>query len=351
MLFRNAKSVVGLDIGSSSVKAVGLKPAGKGFRVTHFGEAPLPPDAIVDGNIVDSMAVAEVIRHIFESQKIRAKKVAASLSGNAVIVKRISVPAMTERELADSIYWEAEQYIPFDIQDVTLDHQVIPNDTAPTANGTMDVLLVAAKNDRIADYTNVIAQAGRVPAVLDVDAFALQNAYEANYGVDEGRVVLLMDAGASSVNINFVRGSQSLFTRDISMGGNDYTDALQRALDLPQAAAEEVKKGESRGGVTPDEARPVLDSVSESVMLEIQKTFDFFKATGASDHLDQVMVSGGACRLEGLSAMLEEQFETPVAILDPFRQVLVDERKPGQGRDQGWSGGHDRRRAGVTACG
>jgi type IV pilus assembly protein PilM len=327
VLFRNAKSVIGLDIGSSAIKAIELKPLGRGFKVASFGTVPVPPESIVDGNILDSIAVAEAIRHVLESQKMRTKEVATSLSGNAVIVKRIAVPAMTEAELADSIYWEAEQYIPFDIQDVTLDYQVIRNGKPPTASGTMDVLLVAAKNEKIADYTNVIAQAGRVPVVLDIDAFALQNAYELNYDVDESRVVLLLDAGASSININVVRGTQSLFTRDISMGGNDYDEALERELSLPRASAEEVKKGEALGGVTPEQTRPVLDSVTENVMLEIQKTFDFFKATGASDHLDQIMLSGGASQLVGLAGVLEERFETPVMTLDPFRHVTVDERK------------------------
>ena len=329
MLFRTAKSVVGLDIGSSAVKAIELKPAGRGYKVTHFGTAPVPPDCIVDGNILDATSVAEAIRHVLDSQRIKTKHVVTSLSGNAVIVKKISVPVMTAEELAESIYWEAEQYIPFDIQDVSLDYQILSNGAPRTGGGTMDVLLVAAKNDKVADYTNVIAQAGRVPLVIDVDAFALQNAYEVNYGVDDGRVVLLLDAGASSININVVHGAQSLFTRDISLGGNDYTEALQRELSLPAASAEEVKKGEAFGGVSPEEARPVLDGVSENVMLEIQKTVDFFKASGASDHFDQIVMSGGASRMPGLGAMLEARFETPVSTFDPFRQVVVDERKPG----------------------
>ena len=183
-LTKKSKAVVGLDIGSSAVKAVELKPAGKGFRVSAFATEPVPPDSIVDGAIIDGAAVADAIRRLFENKAFKTKEVAASLSGNAVIVKKISLPVMTEAELAESIYWEAEQYIPFDIQDVNLDYQILDPGTGPDSKGTMDVLLVAAKKEKIADYTGVIAQAGRTPVVVDVDAFALQNAYEVNYGHD-----------------------------------------------------------------------------------------------------------------------------------------------------------------------
>src|SRR6188508_2715300 len=212
-MFGKSKSVIGLDIGSSAVKAVELKPAGKGFRVAAYGEEPVPADAIVDGAIIDAAAVAEAIRQVFERNKaFKGKDVCASLSGNAVIVKKITLPVMTENELSESIYWEAEQYIPFDIQDVNLDYQILDPGTAAEAKGTMEVLLVAAKKEKIADYTSVIAQAGRVPVVVDVDAFALQNAYEVNYAPDAGSVVVLLNAGASAININILSGDQSLFT-------------------------------------------------------------------------------------------------------------------------------------------
>src|SRR4249919_1361960 len=218
-----SKAVVGLDIGSSAVKAIELKPSGKGFKVTAFGIEPIPPDSIVDGAIIDGTAVADAIRRLFENKAFKTKEVAASLSGNAVIVKKISLPVMTDTELAESIYWEAEQYIPFDIQDVNLDYQILDPGTGPDSKGTMDVLLVAAKKDKIADYTGVIVQAARVPAVVDVDAFALQNAYEVNYGLEPDAVVVLLNAGASATNINILHGDQSVFTRDISTGGNAYT--------------------------------------------------------------------------------------------------------------------------------
>jgi len=324
-VFRRAKSLVGLDIGSSAVKAVELKPVGRGYRVAAYGSEPLPPDSIVDGAIIDGAAVADAIRRLFDGRGIRTQDVAASLSGNAVIVKKITLPVMTEAELAESIYWEAEQYIPFDIQDVNLDYQVLEGGT--NGNATMEVLLVAAKKEKIADYTGVIAQAGRTAVVIDVDAFALQNAYEVNYGTEPGSVIVLLNAGASATNINILSGEQSVFTRDVSIGGNAYTEALQRELSLPSQVADQLKRGEVVDGVSFEDARPVLRAVTENVMLEIQKTFDFFKATASSDRINRIVVSGGASRAEGFTEILAERFGAPVEAFDPFKRVTFDARK------------------------
>jgi len=325
-VFRKAKSLVGLDIGSSAVKAVELKPAGKGFKVAAFGSEAVPPDSIVDGAIIDGGAVAEAIRRLLTAGAIKTKEVAASLSGNAVIVKKITLPIMSETELGESIYWEAEQYIPFDIQDVNLDYQILDKGT-DSGKGTMDVLLVAAKKEKIADYTGVIAQAGRSAVVVDVDAFALQNAYEVNYGIEASAVVALLNAGASATNINILNGDQSVFTRDISIGGNAYTEALQKELNLPFDLADQLKRGEAVDGVTFEDARPVLRAVTENVMLEIQKTFDFFKTTASSDRIDRIMLSGGASRAEGFTELLSERFDAPVEGLDPFKRVAFDAKK------------------------
>jgi type IV pilus assembly protein PilM len=334
LLFRRTKGLVGLDIGSSAVKAIELKPAGKGFKVGAIGVEPIPPDSIVDGAIIDSGAVADAIRRLFSNKQFKAKDVAASLSGNSVIVKKITLPVMSEQELSESIYWEAEQYIPFDIQDVNLDYEILDPGTGAESQGAMEVLLVAAKKDKIADYTGVITQAGRTPVVVDVDAFALQNAYEANYGFEASQVVVLLNAGASAININILTGGQSVFTRDVSMGGNAFTEAVQKELNLPFEAAEDVKKGQSVDGVTYDDARPVLKAMTDNVLLEVEKTFDFFKATAASDHIDRIVLSGGASRVEGFVDALRERFDTAVEAFDPFRQVTFDAKKLGRAPEE-----------------
>jgi type IV pilus assembly protein PilM len=324
---KKSRSVVGLDIGSSAVKAVELKASGKGYRVAAFATEPVPPDSIVDGAIIDSAAVADAIKRVFQSKAFKTKDVAASLSGSAVIVKKISLPVMTPAELDESIYWEAEQYIPFDIQDVNLDYQILDAGVNDDAKGTMEVLLVAAKKEKIADYTSVIGQAGRTPVVVDVDAFALQNAYELNYGFENGSVVVLLNAGASAININIVANEQSVFTRDVSLGGNAYTEAVQRELNLPFESAELLKKGTPVDGATFEDAVPVLHAMTENVMVEVQKTFDFFKGTAATERIDHIMLSGGASRVDGFADALQHRFGTSVEMFDPFRKVTLDPKK------------------------
>ncbi len=326
-MFGRSKALVGLDIGSSAVKAIELKAAGRNFRVVAYGTHPIAPDSIVDGAIIDGASVADAIRRAFENGHIKTNEVAASLSGNAVIVKKISLPVMTEAELADSIQWEAEQYVPFDIQDVNLDYQIL--DAGGDGRGTMDVLLVAAKKEKIADYTGVISQAGRTPIVVDVDAFAMQNAFEANYDIEPGRVTALMNVGASAININIVMGTTSLFTRDISIGGNAYTEAIQRELNLPFDAAEQVKRGSPMNGSSIEEVAPVLQAVTENVLLETQKTFDFFKATASADRIDRVLICGGGSRLPGFPEAVGERFAAPVEPFSPFLRIAFDSQKLG----------------------
>jgi type IV pilus assembly protein PilM len=322
VLFNRSKPVVGLDIGSSAVKAIELKRSGKGYKVTAIGIEPLPPDSIVDGAIIDAGVVTDAVRRLLQSPRFKAKDVAASLSGSSVIVKKISLPVMTDSDLAESIHWEAEQYIPFDIQDVNLDYQIL---TPPAErNGTMDVMLVAAKKDKIADYTGVVSAVGKTPVVVDVDAFALQNAFEVNYPEDQSKVVALVNAGASAININLVSGGASLFTRDVSIGGNSFTEAVQKELGLPFEGAEDAKRGLPVDGVRADDIGPVLQAVMENVLLEIERTFDFYKATAANDRIDKVMVSGGTSLVEHFGTALRERLGTEVDRFDPFKSIPID---------------------------
>ena len=325
-LFGKSKGLVGVDIGSSAIKVVELKPGGKGgneYQLTNLGLEPLPPEAIVDGAIMDSGAVIDAIQRLFTAQKIKTNDVATSVSGNAVIVKKISLPQMTTEELAESIHWEAEQYIPFDIQDVSLDYEVVEGGGS---GGNMDVLLVAVKKDKIGDYTSAISQAGKNPAIVDVDVFALQNCYEVNYGIDAGRVVALLNVGASIMNINITKGATSIFNRDIAVGGNQYTDAIQKDLNLSFDQAEALKKGAQVEGANPDNLQPILQAVSENIALEIQKTFDFFKATSSEDRIDRIFLSGGTAKVKGLQELLADRFDAGVELLNPFNSVTYNPR-------------------------
>jgi type IV pilus assembly protein PilM len=250
--------------------------------------------------------------------------VATSISGPSVIVKKISLPVQSDEELKESIRWEAEQYIPFDISDVNLDHQVIGENAS---TGNLEVLLVAVKKEKITDHTSVISMAGKNPVIVDVDAFALQNAYEVNYQPSGRATVALLDIGASIMTITIVAGTEFLFTRDVGVGGHQYTDFLQKEFNLNFTQAEELKRGEPTEGIEPAETRHVLDSVTEILLLEIQKTFDFFKSTTTVDHIDRMLVAGGAAHTPGLIEALSKKFQIPAEKFDSFKNVSFDPKK------------------------
>jgi type IV pilus assembly protein PilM len=247
------------------------------------------------------------------------------LSGNSVIVKKISLPEMSEAELEESIHWEAEQYIPFDIDDVNLDFQIIEGGSSE--EGKMDVLLVAAKKDKIDDYTDLVIQAGLQPVVVDLDAFALQNAYEISYEVVPGRNVALVNIGAGFTNISVLRNGMTSFTRDISIGGNHYTDAIQKEFGMSADQAERVKTGQEQHGADPESVRRVMDAVSENIAVEIQRSFDFFRASTADQEINQIILSGGSARVKHLDNFLGQRLKIEVQINDPFQNVKFNPKK------------------------
>jgi type IV pilus assembly protein PilM len=316
------KALVGLDIGSSSIKEVELKSTKQGYELVSYALESLAQDTVVDGAIMDAPLVAGAISQIFETQSVKTKNVATSVSGHSVIVKRVTLPMMTEEELYDRIQSEASQHIPFDIADVNLDYQLLDS-----IEGQMDVLLVAVKKDKILNHTNVLAQAGKNSMIVDIDAFALQNCFEVNYDPDPGQTIALLNVGASVMNINIIHGGFPLFTRDVSVGGNQYTDALQKELDLSFEDAERLKKGEAIAGVAEEHRATILRSVTDVLILEIQKTFDFFRATASGASIQRIVVAGGSARVPGLSDVLKDEFAVPVEEMYPFRKIVINPSK------------------------
>ncbi|HYX26543.1 MAG TPA: type IV pilus assembly protein PilM [Thermoanaerobaculia bacterium] len=324
MLFSRAKKgVVGLDIGSSAIKLVELRERKGEFHLQRLGIEPLSPEAIVDGSIMDSSLVVDAIHRLNDQTKVKGTNYATSLSGHSVIIKKIQLPAMTEDELASSIQWEAEQYIPFDINDVRLDYVVLTEGEPGRDN--MEVLLVAVKRDKVNDYVSVISQTGKQPALVDVDAFAVQNAYEVSYELDPRKVVALINLGAGVTNINVLARGTTVFWRDISFGGNQFTEALQREFNLSFAQAEGLKQGESVDRYSPADARPVLDAVSAEMASEIRKTFDFFSATSSEGPVDELMLAGGCALTPNLQQVLRERFQVPTELMNPLRRIQYKE--------------------------
>jgi len=326
--FGKGKQLIGLDIGTSAVKAVVLKDHYKTFQLQALGIEPLPPEVIVDGAVMDSAIVIEAIQKILGTQKIRLKNAAISVSGHAVIVKKITLPKMSQEELSDSIHWEAEQYIPFDIEDVNIDFHIFDRPSGSDST-EMDVILVAVKKDKVNDYTNLVRQAGLNPVIVDVDGFALSNQYEVNYGVEPDKITALIDIGAGVMNINIMQGEMHMLYRDISIGGNQFTDAIQKELNVSFDQAERLKMGEVIEGISHDAANDCINSVAEDISHEIQRSFDYFKATSSIPTIDKVVLTGGCGKIRGggIAKFLQDSLNIEVVVGNPFNNISFNEKK------------------------
>jgi type IV pilus assembly protein PilM len=321
-----SKLTLGLDIGSSSVKLVQLKDLRKDkYQLEAYGVAQLPPEAIVDGALMNSTAIVEAIKQLISQYKLKNKDVAIGVSGHSVIIKKIAMPRMTQEELEDTIQFEAEQYIPFDVKDVNIDVQILTPPDVDTGTGQMDVLLVAAKKDMINDYTSVVSEAGLNPVVVDVDAFAVQNSFEVNYDVSKTETVVLVNAGASVVNINVIANGFTTFTRDVTMGGNQFTEEIQKQLNVSYDEAEKLKVGGDSAldsdSVVPQEVERVIQGVADQMAGEIQRSLDFYTATAADSHIARLYLSGGTAKIPALFRVIEQRVNVPVEILNPFKNI------------------------------
>ncbi len=324
MFFGKPKDIIGLDIGSSSVKLVKLKESGKSFQLEKFGIQPLATELIVDGTIMDAGMVIDAIKALLAEQKIKTKTAAISVSGNAVIVKKITLPAMSEDELAESIKWEAEQYIPFDINDVNVDFQILGSAQGAEGQPQINVVLVAVKKDKLNDYTALVTEAGLDPLVVDIDAFAIENMYGINYDAGHGEITALINIGASIMNINILKDGTFAFARDISIGGNRYTETIQKELGLSYEEAEKAKKGEAVEGVQADDSQRVINTVSAELASEITRSFDFFRTTSAHENIDKIFISGGCAMLNGLAPFLSDKLGIGVELANPFKNIKIN---------------------------
>jgi type IV pilus assembly protein PilM len=317
------RQLVGLDIGSSSIKLVQLKQSKGRYFLQRAGVKALEPEVIVDGTVMDEGRVVSAIREVFEESKVKNKLVAISISGHAVIVKKISLPPMPDEELEGQVKLAAEQYIPFDINEVNIDFHVLPPDPGGDRQGDMSVILVAAKKDKINELTELVKGAGLTPMVMDVDAFAIENMHAINYPMAIDETTALVNIGASVMNVNIIRGGASLFTRDIPLGGNRYTEAIQREMGMSYEEAEESKKGERTSDSSSAPLGNVIDSVNGEVASEIARTVDYFKSSMANTDLDRMLVCGGVAKARGLIQHLSDRIQTPVEVADPFAEIDV----------------------------
>lgn len=325
MFLRN-KPLVAIDIGSHSIKLIKLKKSGKTYHLQNFGVMPLPPGSIVDGTVMDAGSIVEGIRKLVRIEKIKVKDIVTSIAGQSVVVKKIRMPQMTEKELTESIPWEAEQHIPFEISEVNIDFQIIPSHLGDSVaiDNQMDVLLIAARKSKIEDHISLLNEAGLNPVIVDADVFALENEYQLNLDKEDERgVVALVDIGASIMNINILQDGVTLFQRDISTGGNRYTSVFKQEFGLDYEEAEALKMGV---GLTSersaDRVLSLLMSVSEELCEELQRSLEFFRTTVAETTIDKMVLSGGCARIKGLDELFTRRLGLSVELADAFSNIV-----------------------------
>jgi type IV pilus assembly protein PilM len=317
--FFNKKKIVGVDIGSSSIKIAELDVSAKKSSLIAFGIAPVPPQSFSGGEIINTQAIGESIRQLVAQIKTKRKDAATGLGGTSVIVKRISIPRMEEKLIQEQIRWEAEQYIPYDINEVNLGFEILKKSAGPSEN--MDILLIAAVQSHVIKYAESLALAGLQCSILDVAGFALVNCFKANYGDMAGQSIGLVNIGASATTIVVLENSEAVFCRDIPVGGLNYTMDLQKSLNVSQEEAESIKLSFSLGQNAPAEAASIVQNTHDIICDEIKASFDFFANTAKSQGVRRCFVTGGGSKTRGLLERISKA--VPSERLDPFFNLKI----------------------------
>ena len=317
MLF-GSKKIVGLDIGSSSIKMAELEVGMKGAKLLSFGMIPTPAASVNNGDISDPQSLSVAIKSLGNDIRTRRKVVSTALFGTAVIVKRISIPRVDLKLVPEQIKWEAEQYIPFDLNSIVLSYHLI-NPKGTTDN--LDILLIAAQKEVVNGYTSSVNSAGFQIGVLDVSGFALANAFELNYGTPKGQTVGLLDFGSNVTNFIVMNNGEVVFSRDMSVGGFSYTNDIQRELGLSIDEAEAMKMSVATGQPAPDEVHSVISATNDVIVEEIRNSFDFFSGSSGGLAITQCYFTGGASRTSGLVGQLSQATSVTFEPLNPFLKV------------------------------
>jgi len=323
-LFGGGKQLAGLDIGSSCVKITEIQDTPKGRILSRFSQIPLARGVIVDGAVVEPEILTATIKELCKQSGSRRKKVVTSISGHAVIVKKVTFAQMDENELRELIHDEAGKYLPFDdMATVDYDCQIIgENPYNPTQ---MEVLLVAAKKEIIEAYTEVIEAAGLIPVIMDVDSFALETMYEENYEFEENDVAVLINIGASITNLNAVKGGVSIFTRDFTLGVNSVTEAIAQNLGI---SFEEADRAKIEGFGDDEQARRIfregLIGYADPICSEIERSVDYFRSTFGAETIKHILLSGGGALIPGIAPNLAQRMAIETEIINPFRKIACD---------------------------
>ncbi len=324
MLF-DTKTTVGLDIGSSYLKAVQLNYIKSGYELEAFDLIPIESSVIEDSAIAKPDILIDSIKELFRKAKIKTKKVVISMSGySSTVAKIITIPKMPEEELVNSIKLEAEQYVPFSIDEINLDFHIVgPN---IDDKDQIDVMLVAAKTNVINGYINAVKEAALTPVVMDIDAFAFSNTYESNHEIDKEKNIALINIGANSLIINILKGGISIYIMDRPVGTSVLTDALQNKFQISYEAAEKLIKGETVKDVLPGAVDEVLQNESREIVNEISNAIDYFTKDTFDESVEKLVIGGGGALIKGFKEILSEYTLLDVSVIEPFNSIKIPKK-------------------------
>jgi type IV pilus assembly protein PilM len=320
LAFGGGETAIGLSIGTSSIKVVELKKSGKGWKLLHFGIVQLPEDVIINREIVNQISIVDSIKTLVGQIKLKSKNVCTSLTGTSLIIKRMQVDVPNIKELQEAVFWEAEQYLPFDVSEVVMDFHVLSRGK----DNKTDVVLVAVKKTVLETYMSCVQDAGLKPKTVDVDFFALQNLFEASYPSNPSEAVAIIDVGASSMKIVIVHNGVPVYTKDAAVGGRMLTAEIQKNLNLSYADAETLKMSGAQDGTMPQEVRELMFGMAESFAMEIKRGLDFYNASSAGAPVSYILLAGGGARLPELPRVVEEAVGLPTQLMNPFNSISYD---------------------------
>lgn len=321
-MFFDSNKVIGLDIGTNSIKIVELDVGPRKATVVSFGVTPTPAGTIMGGEIMDPMTLSQAIKSLLEKTNSKRKHASVGIWGTAVIVKRVSLPKMDLQLLDEQIRWEAEQYIPFDIQEINLEYHVLKS--SQSSADTMDILLVAAKKDLIMNYLETVESTGVSCSILDVSTFALANCFMINHPELTNETSAIFDIGSGITNFVVVENGEAIFARDIPMGGFNYTQDIQKGMGVSIPEAEGFKLDISLGRPSPEELKGIVQSSHESFCDELNRSLDFYTSTSNQGKIQRLYITGGGSLMIGLKESLANLSQLPVEVFNPFNTVQVD---------------------------
>ena len=318
-------TLLGLDISSTTVKLLELSRTGDSYRVESYAVASLPQDAVVEKAISDIDGVANAVRSVVAQSRSKLKLVAAAVAGSAVITKLVQMPeGLSEEEMETQLTLEADQYIPYPLEEVALDFEV--QGAVPGREGMVDVLLAACRRETIDTRVEAIENAGLEPKVMDVEAYAMERAYgllRENLGLDDSAVVAVVDIGATMTTLSVLANGQTLYTREQIFGGKQLTDEIMRRYGLPLEEAGLAKK---QGGLPDDYEDELLIPFRDAVVQQVTRSLQLFFSSSQYNDVDFIIMAGGVSYMEGLVELVQERLGTPTAMANPFAEMSISPR-------------------------